>query len=176
MRLRLGSTCTGYGGLPLDERPANRRGRPKREYPPEIIELARAMYEDQGMTVAEIRAAFPKGYRVQTILERHVASRRAAAKRDQTGERNHMWRDDPGYQAAHLRVASERARASEHACIDCDERAAEWSYDHTDPQELTDQSGRRYSADPSHYDPRCISCHRRHDAARRVVEGVMSDV
>lgn len=142
-----------------------------RQYPPEIIELARSMYEDQGMTVAEICAAFPKGYRVQTIIERHVPQRRAAAKRDQSGERNHMWRDDPGYQAAHLRVAAQRGKASEHACVDCRHRAAEWSYDHADDAEFIDQNGRRYSTDPSHYNPRCVSCHRRHDATRRMTQG-----
>lgn len=171
MSARLGSVCTGYGGLPLDERAANRRGRPKRDYPPEIVELARSMYEDQGLTIAEIRAAFPKGYRVQTIIERHVSTRRSAIVRDQSGEKNHMWRDTPGYQAAHLRVASERGKASEHACIDCLRRAGEWSYDHADANELIDHKGRRYSVDPDHYDPRCIACHRRHDAIRRVAEG-----
>lgn len=150
--------------------------RKPREYPSEIVELARSMYEDRGMTVAEICAAFPKGYRVQTILERYVPKRRDAIKRDQTGERNHMWRGDPGYQAAHLRVESARGKAARHPCIDCSQPAREWSYNHADEDELTDSNGRRYSVDPDHYDPRCCACHRRLDAARRRAEEVMSHV
>lgn len=157
-------------------RPLNRRGRPKRDYPPEIIELARSMYEDQGMTVAEIRAAFPRGYRVQTILERYLSGRRLAIKREQSGESNHMWTGAPGYQAAHLRVQSVKGKASEHQCVDCGGRAGEWSYDHADAEHLTDSIGRHYSTDIDHYDARCVRCHRRLDAARRKAEGVMSDV
>lgn len=147
--------------------PANRQGRPKREYPAEIIELARSMYEDQGMTVAEIRAAFPSGYRVQTILERHIQSRRPAAKRNQRGPSNHMWRSDPGYQAAHLRVVSMRGKAAAHACVDCGKAADDWSYRYGDPNELTGSNGCPYSPDPDYYEPRCKSCHRRYDKAKR---------
>lgn len=142
-------------------------GKKKRQYPPEIVELARSMYEDEGMTVAEIRAAFPKGYRVQTILERYLSRRRPTAKRNQSGDQNHMWRRNPGYQAAHLRVEAIRGKAINHACIDCGRRGAEWSYNHADPDELSDANGRRYSTNPVNYDPRCIPCHRTLDAARR---------
>ena len=143
------------------------RGRQPRAYPPEIIELARSMYVDKGMTVAEIRAVFPQGYRVQTILERHVP-RRLAAKRDQRGERNHMWRPDPGYQAAHLRIVAIKGKAADHPCADCAGPAHDWSYNHSDPEQLTGRNGCSYSTNPDFYEPRCRSCHRRLDAAKRV--------
>lgn len=69
-----------------------------------------------------------------------------------------------GYANAHWRVKGERGRASEHACVDCAGPAQEWSYDHRDPDELTEAHPRTgepmaYSLDPSFYSPRCKSCH-----------------
>lgn len=152
--------------------PANK---PKpREYPPEIVELARRLYIDEGMTVAEIRAVFPKGYRVQTIIERHIAERRPCAKRDQSGERNHMWRgDDPGYQARHLRLG----RAADHPCVDCGEQAREWSYEGRCDGERRTAGSPAYCTHDQHYRPRCTRCHRRYDStARRATGEVMPNV
>src|SRR5690606_2960253 len=42
-------------------------------------------------------------------------------------------KDVVGYGAAHERVYRKRGRASQHDCVDCGERAEEWSYDHSDP-------------------------------------------
>ena len=129
-------------------------GKP-RVYPQEIVDLICGMYRD-GMTVAEISAAAPKGYRVQTILERHLPKRRVAAKRDQAGAANHMWRgDEAGYQALHLRV--EAARGKPHECSKCGstEGRMEWA-------NLTGNY-----ADVDDYARMCVSCHRNFDAARR---------
>jgi hypothetical protein len=150
-------------------------GSKPREYPPEIVSLVCGLYQE-GLTVAEIRRVAPKGYRIQTILERYLPSRRPAIKRNQYGVENDSWRGDAcGYQAAHLRVASLYGKASSHQCTDCHGQAAEWSYRHDDPDECVDGTGRSYSPDPSHYEPRCVSCHRRFDAARRRQE-VMPNV
>lgn len=133
--------------------------RKPRVYPPHIVELACSMYED-GMTVAEIRAVFPKGYRVQTILERHLPERRPQAKRDQRGVANHMWRgDDAGYQATHLRLGA----AAEHSCVDCGGNAQEWSYEGGCPDEKRGKSGSPYCTHADHYQPRCTKCHRAYD-------------
>lgn len=73
------------------------------------------------------------------------------------------------YAAAHDRVEAHKGLARSHVCIDCGRSADHWSYDHTDPDEMHEYDGRYllpYSTDPQHYDPRCISCHRRFDRAR----------
>jgi hypothetical protein len=151
-------------------------GKP-REYPAEVVELVCGMYRD-GMTVAEIRAAAPKGYRVQTILERYLPDRRPAARRDQRGERNHMWKGHQvSYDGVHERLRSTRGKASAHACVGCGLSADDWSYRSGSPLERIDpNSGCAFAPDLSYYDPRCRSCHRQHDAAVRREKEVMPHV
>lgn len=146
-------------------------GRPKRDYDPEIVAEVCGMYQD-GMTVAEIRNIAPTGVRVQTILERYLPVRRAAAKREQHGDRNHMWNPDPGYSAVHLRLRAVRGVAADHSCVDCGQPADDWSYSNSDPDEYVDDQGRRYSTDPEQYVPRCRPCHRQFDAQVRDKEVV----
>lgn len=130
-------------------------GRKPRMYPPDIVALACGMYRS-GMTVTEIRREFPKGYRVQTILERYLPERRTAAKRDQRGPANHMWRgDEAGYAALHLRVAAERGQPSECSWCGATDGRFEWA----------NLSG--LYEDISDYERLCASCHRTYDAARR---------
>ena len=137
-------------------------GAKPREYPPHIVALARALYLN-GMTVAEICRVFPRGYRVQTILERHVPERRAAVKRNQRGPNNLMWRGDrAGYKALHLRVATARGKPSECEWCGATQGWFDWA-------NLTG----RYE-DVRDYARLCRSCHRRHDAARR--KGVVPNV
>jgi hypothetical protein len=71
-----------------------------------------------------------------------------------------------GYNGAHKRVRRLRGEPAGHDCVDCSKPAAEWSYARTDPRQLVDAKGRLFSLDPDHYVPRCIPCHRRHDAAQ----------
>jgi hypothetical protein len=73
------------------------------------------------------------------------------------------------YHGAHYLVQKRRGLARRQSCIDCGRPARQWSYDHTDPNELTNSSGRQYSRDPDHYDPRCIACHRTFDRQHQVV-------
>jgi hypothetical protein len=74
------------------------------------------------------------------------------------------------YIGAHVRVHRLRGKATEHQCKHCGGQAAEWAYDHEDPNEL--HSGRLgrakdllYSVDPAHYIPLCRECHRVFDGA-----------
>ena len=135
-------------------------GRKPREYPPEIVDLVCGMYRD-GMTVAEIRKIAPKGYRVQTILERYLSERRPMAKRSQSGPENHMWSQAPGYQARHLRLG----KAEHHSCVDCDGKADEWSYVGDCPEQLYDGvHPSPYCLHDQHYIPRCRRCHRQYDS------------
>lgn len=134
-------------------------GRKPREYPDEIVQSVCDMYRS-GLTIAEIREAAPKGYRVQTILERYLPERRAAAKRDQAGAANHMWRgSEAGYQALHLRVETARGKPQE--CSQCGsaEGRMEWANLTGDYTDVND------------YARMCVFCHRAYDAARRRLTG-----
>lgn len=77
--------------------------------------------------------------------------------------RAHRRSDNPGYTAAHQRVRADRGLLSYQSCIECGAAAQHWSYDHTDPNELHTDEGYAYSADPTHYSPRCVPCHKRFD-------------
>jgi len=72
-----------------------------------------------------------------------------------------------GYKAAHLRIRTDRGPASDYQCIDCAGPAAEWSYSGNDASEIESRVG-PYSLDPTFYDPRCVSCHRKHDQSRAI--------
>ena len=77
--------------------------------------------------------------------------------------------DVVGYHTAHKRVTKKKGRADSHDCVDCDDPAKQWSYDHTDADELVYQDGEYsypYSLDEDHYQPRCLSCHRQFDLGR----------
>lgn len=73
---------------------------------------------------------------------------------------------DGGYFATHALLSRTLGQASARRCVDCDGPAAEWSYDHQDPNELVDTStayAMVYTRDLSHYEPRCKKCHRLFD-------------
>lgn len=70
----------------------------------------------------------------------------------------------PGYAGLHRRLERQRGHASEFSCDECGDPAQEWAYDHSDPDEITDDpDGRPYSLDFERYRPLCVSCHRRSD-------------
>lgn len=73
---------------------------------------------------------------------------------------------DPSYIAIHFRLTRTRGAARKHKCVDCQREAASWSYNHRDPDEKLDNTGRPFSSDLSNYDPRCWSCHNSLDAKR----------
>ena len=75
------------------------------------------------------------------------------------------------YRAAHERVRAERGPATAQRCAQCGRPAAVWCYDGADPAERTERRGRRYSADPARYRPRCRSCQRRAAVHGRTVAG-----
>ena len=74
------------------------------------------------------------------------------------------WKENNiGRVAAHQRVVSRRGSAKTHLCVDCGLPASHWSYDHADPNEFKDERGSPTSGDPSHYQARCVPCHKRFD-------------
>jgi hypothetical protein len=73
----------------------------------------------------------------------------------------------PCYTSLHFQLREARGRAANLDCVECGEAAHEWSYDHSDPNELTEaRRGRqvRYSLDHDRYRPMCRSCHTAFDA------------
>ena len=74
-------------------------------------------------------------------------------------QRNH---NGTSYTAVHRFLRRELGPANAALCADCGSGAVCWSYDGTDPSELTDpRRGVRYSLAPERYRARCRSCHRR---------------
>lgn len=79
------------------------------------------------------------------------------------------------YNTMHHRLRRRRGPARSHACTDCGGPAVSWSYDHTDPDELSEEYVTKagshlvlhYSLDESRYAPRCVSCHALLDAASK---------
>ena len=67
------------------------------------------------------------------------------------------------YAGVHNRLLLDRGKASNHACITCRAPAVDWAYNNKSENELTDESGRRYSVNINDYDPMCRQCHCRLD-------------
>jgi hypothetical protein len=89
-----------------------------------------------------------------------VARRSGPDHQDWTGA-------DASYVAVHHRLRRANGPASAQQCRHCSRRAAEWGYDHADPNErVADVQGFpcAYSSDLAHYIPLCKSCHRTLDA------------
>lgn len=87
------------------------------------------------------------------------------------GEQHAHWAgSDITYAGAHTRLALTKGKARHHECADCNKQAAHWSYDHSDPNELVavglSANPIAYSADPNHYVPRCVPCHKLFDLGR----------
>lgn len=77
---------------------------------------------------------------------------------------------------AHQRVRRLWGDAAQYSCIECGNRARDWAYDGTDPNELLgrQQSGKgslqRYSCFPEFYMPMCRKCHNSRDNESRIRE------
>ena len=82
---------------------------------------------------------------------------------------NPMWSGDAAsYRAVHARIKQQRGPASYFKCCDCGKQAAEWSYNHMDPDERQSLYG-AYSTEMQQYEPRCVKCHRGFDSRRRAL-------
>lgn len=163
-----GSTCSRPCSARLREARKTTEWRKPREYPADLVERVRHLYVDRGMTRAEVQAAIGPGFKVERIMKRHGIPARPAIKREQRATANSSWAGErASYTAAHTRVYSTRGRASDRPCVDCGERAKDWSYLGGCPLEQRDERGRTYSPNPNMYAARCRSCHRAYDAARR---------
>jgi hypothetical protein len=68
-----------------------------------------------------------------------------------------------------------RGRASQKVCVDCGDRAREWSYNNGGVDEVSvyipGWIPQRYSMDLEQYDPRCHACHVKFDVSFRRRQG-----
>lgn len=137
--------------------------KPKKVYDPELVDQVRALYVDDGLTMREVAEDVGVSVRVlQTLMPRNGIVRRRAVKRDQRGDRNHMWKGaNAGYQALHLRVEQERGDLI--GCTRCGQSDPAASY------EWANQTGDY--ANTSDYERMCRPCHRTFDAWRRRATG-----
>jgi len=75
--------------------------------------------------------------------------------------------EDITYSAAHKRINKYRGAASEYRCIDCGEKAEDWSLVHSArAKDLTAIHGGYtlyYSGSQEDYEPRCRACHKKYD-------------
>lgn len=135
--------------------------KPKR-YPDELVARVRELYE-QGATQAETAEVLGLTQKVVwSVMRRHNIAARVAAKRNQAGPANHMWKgDSAGYQAMHLRVEAERGKPQRCSACDSDDPSSRY--------EWANLTG-RYDLIQD-YVRLCVSCHRRLDAHRRAVTG-----
>lgn len=88
-------------------------------------------------------------------------------------ERSGRRTDTPTYRTIHTRLAKQRGRADAHPCIDCGQRARDWSLRNDAMDVLvgpTKPGGPvcSYSTDLNDYEPRCKTCHKRYDNAARL--------
>lgn len=99
-----------------------------------------------------------------TRWQRHGDPQAIAVRVLPVGPDHHAWRGmEAGYGTSHDRVKRLLGSASEYACHHCGGQARHWAYDHGDPGERVDPRGIAYSTKPEHYQPLCVSCHKRFD-------------
>lgn len=131
-------------------------------YPPDLVGRVLDLYA-AGRTQQEIAADLGMTQKViWRLMKNHGIEARVAAKRNQGGENNHMWRGDLAqYQALHLRVES--ARGKPQRCQSCGIEDPDKRY------EWANLTG--HYEDTNDYERMCASCHRKFDARRRAATG-----
>lgn len=150
--VRCGSLFSGIGGMCYT--PPMPSGAKLKVYPAEIVAAVSEAYEG-GATQREIANELGMTQKmIWRLMLRHNIPRRVAAKRDQRGPKNHMWRgNDASYRAIHQRLYKTRGQPQH-----CDRCGASGSGRAYDWANLTG----RYD-DPSDYQRMCRSCHWKYD-------------
>lgn len=83
------------------------------------------------------------------------------------GQNHHKWTGDQiSNGGLHQRIRKNRGSARNYSCVDCGNQAAHWSYDHQALDERYDEIKGPYTPDESHYEPRCVPCHKKFDLNR----------
>lgn len=130
------------------------RGSKPKIYDAALVERVAELYSS-GMTQSEVGAEVGLTQRViWRLMVRHSLPTRTAAKRDQRGSKNHMWKgNDASYAAFHYRQKNMFGKARH-----CEICGKDDDGGHYDWANLTGQ----YS-DPSDYKQMCRSCHWKYD-------------
>jgi hypothetical protein len=129
-------------------------GAKPKQYPPLLVGKVRALYAG-GATQHEIAGQLGLTQKiVWRLMRRHGIQARIAAKRDQRGSKNHMWRGGgASYAALHYRMSSLRGQPK--CCQKCGTTEPTRTYDWAN---LTGQYD-----NPSDYQRMCRSCHWKYD-------------
>lgn len=134
-------------------------GVPKREYPADLVEQVRALYES-GMTREEVDARFP-GVRIQTLMRNHGIETRRKEDNLRHDAGPAAWQESVSYGALHARVRKMRGTPSE--CEWCGvlgpQTKYHWANLSGDYEDITD------------YVRLCVRCHHQYDAERRAQTG-----
>ena len=123
-------------------------------------ERMRELYES-GMTQDEVAKELGVSRKViANHMRKHGVNARIAAKRNQFGEINHMWKgDNATYKAFHVRLKNRKGRAANYGCSVCGTKDPNTRY------EWANMTGNYMDMDD--YQPMCVTCHRRYDQKRR---------
>ncbi len=143
------------------------RGAKPKIYPPETVDAVRRLYES-GSTQQEIGRELGLTQKVIfNVMRRHGMVARVAAKRDQWGPKNALWKGDGATKYAfHRRLYSRFGKPTK--CSVCETEES----DHYDYANL---SG-RYE-DIEDYAAMCRSCHSKYDAKiNNITKGGMPNV
>lgn len=129
------------------------RGAKPKVYPKHIVDYVREHYA-KGKTQTEIATDLGLTQKVVfNVMRRHSIKARVAVKRDQFGNKNHMWKgDQASIYAFHRRLYSRFGNPEQ--CSVCGTRDSE-NYDYAN---LTG----KYE-DINDYAPMCRSCHWKYD-------------
>lgn len=119
----------------------------------------------QGLSETEIAEAL--GENRKTIAEWRLRQGLESRAPKLVLEKHGCWTGDgASYGAVHQRLRSQRGRADVFDCEWCGEPAKHWAYDYACPNAKTSEHG-TYTTDLDHYQPLCVLCHIRGDAAYR---------
>ena len=130
-----------------------RKPRQPKQYDPALVAKVSDLYA-AGATQTEVAASVGLTQKVvYTLMRRHGLAARIAAKRDQWGEKNALWKgDEAGKQALHRRLYARFGKPSK--CGKCGTTASA----HYDYANLTG-----HYEDLNDYLPMCRSCHWKYD-------------
>lgn len=130
------------------------RGSTPKVYPHDMVSKVESLYRE-GSTQSEIAFSLGTSQKViWRLMARHNIKARTAAKRDQRGSNNHMWKSgDASYKAFHQRI--QKLRGKPQKCEVCGACGPGRTYDWANLNSRYD--------DPSDYMRMCRSCHWKHD-------------
>lgn len=161
---RASRTCSAKCAAQLREvEHGKTKGASRREYPPELVERIRELYNSR-LSQDQVQAIIGPGYKVERIMKRYNIPRRppGVALTPKSGDLNPGWKGDKaGYSALHFRV--ERQRGKPQHCTQCGT---------TDPAKWYEWANLTGNyADVNDYARMCRSCHRTYDGERRRLTG-----